>query len=188
MTDIVLFHHAGGLTPGVIAFADRLRDAGHTVHTPDVFEGKTFAVVDDGVAYAEHLGQQTLTGRAAAAVEPLPRGLVYIGMSLGCALAAGTLLQRGDARAAVFLYGAIAPSWWGASWPEGVPAQSHQTTDDPWREAEVDEAMRLEIPSVDLYLYPGGGHLFAEVGHPDYDEAAAEQAMERVLALVGAIR
>ena len=42
MADVVLFHHALGLTPGIVAFADELRRAGHTVHTPDLFEGRTF--------------------------------------------------------------------------------------------------------------------------------------------------
>jgi len=56
MAEVVLFHHALGLTPGVVAFADELRRAGHTVHTPDLFDGRTFATIEEGMGYAEKIG------------------------------------------------------------------------------------------------------------------------------------
>ena len=56
MAEIILFHHVQGLTPGVVAFADELRRAGHTVHTPDLFEGRTFPSIDDGMAFAREVG------------------------------------------------------------------------------------------------------------------------------------
>lgn len=46
MADVLFFHHTQGLTPGLVAFADRLRAAGHTVHTPDLFGGRTFATIE----------------------------------------------------------------------------------------------------------------------------------------------
>ncbi len=49
MTEIVLFHHAQGLTPGIDAFADELRRAGHTVHTPDLYDGHTFDTLEEGL-------------------------------------------------------------------------------------------------------------------------------------------
>ena len=52
----MLFHHALGLIPGVTAFADELRTAGHTVHTPDLFEGRTSASLEEGVAHAQEIG------------------------------------------------------------------------------------------------------------------------------------
>lgn len=187
MAEIVLFHHAGGLTPGVVAFADRLRAAGHTLHTPDLFEGRTFADVQDGVAYAESLGRSALAARGLEAVEGLPADLVYAGMSLGCAIAAGAVLRRPGARAAFFLYGAVDPAWWDASWPAGVPAQAHQTADDPWREIEAEEGFLQNVPGGELFVYEGAGHLFAEEGHPDYDEQAAALAIDRVLELLGGL-
>ncbi|WP_298227327.1 dienelactone hydrolase family protein [Gryllotalpicola sp.] len=187
MADIVLFHHAGGLTRGVIAFADRLRAAGHSVETPDVFGGYTFDDIEDGMRYAGELGDEELAERAFEAVSTLPAGLVYVGMSLGCALAAQVLLTRGDAQGAVFLYGAVAPGWFGEDWPDGVPAQSHQTEYDPRREVEVDTAMEYEIPGAEMYLYPGSGHLFAEAGHEDYDPEAAQLALNRILRFLEAI-
>jgi dienelactone hydrolase len=53
MIEVVLFHHAQGLTPGVVAFADELRRAGHTVHTPDLFEGRTFGSIEAGMGFVE---------------------------------------------------------------------------------------------------------------------------------------
>ena len=80
MTELILFHHALGLTDGVHAFADDLRAAGHVVHVPDLFEGRSFSEIAEGVAYAEEVGFGTIVGRGAAAAEELPDGIVYAGM------------------------------------------------------------------------------------------------------------
>ena len=56
MADVLLFHHAQGVTPGIRAFADRLGEAGHTVHVPDLFDGHTFASIEDGLAHVAHIG------------------------------------------------------------------------------------------------------------------------------------
>ena len=56
MTEVLLFHHAQGQTPGFLAFADELRAAGHTVHAPDLYDGRTFADLDEGVGYAQEIG------------------------------------------------------------------------------------------------------------------------------------
>src|SRR5262245_1799782 len=138
MAEIVLFHHAGGLTDGVVAFADVLRDAGHTVQTPDLFDGRTFADVHDGVAYADSVGEGTFAARAAEIVATMASDLVYGGMSMGAARAAEQVLTRPGARGAFFLYGAIAPSWWEASWPAGVPSQAHVSEGDEWREKDAE--------------------------------------------------
>jgi dienelactone hydrolase len=184
MVEIVLFHHAGGLTQGVVGFAQLLRDAGHTVHTPDLFEGRTFADVHDGVAYAQSAGEETFAARAAEIVSPMATDLVYGGMSMGAARAAEQTLARPGAKGAFFLYGAIAPSWWGATWPAGVPSQAHVTEGDEWREPDAEAEYLADVPGAELFVYPGSGHLFAEPGHPDYDEAAARLATERVLAFL----
>ena len=52
VTDVLLFHHAQGLTAGVRSFADVLREAGHTVVVPDFYDGRTFATLDEGMAHA----------------------------------------------------------------------------------------------------------------------------------------
>src|SRR4051794_35157758 len=115
MAEVVLFHHVGGLTPGVVAFADLLRGAGHTVHTPDLFEGRTFADVHDGITYVDSVGEETFAARAAELVAPMSADLVYGGFSMGVARAGEQVLTRPGARGAFFLYGTIAPSWWEAT-------------------------------------------------------------------------
>ena len=181
MAEIVLFHHAGGLTEGVLAFAEALRRSGHVVHTPDLFEGRTFADVHDGMAYAESVGEGILAARAADAVAPLPAGLVHGGLSMGAARAAEQVLARAGARGAFFLYGAIAPSWWDAIWPPGVPSQAHVTEGDPFREPEAEAEYVEAVPGAELVVHPGSGHLFAEPGHPDHDDEVARLATEHVL-------
>ena len=164
MAEIVLFHHAGGLTEGVEAFAQVLRDAGHTVHTPDLFDGRTFGDVPDGVAFVDSVGEETFAARATEIVAPLPTDLVYAGMSMGAARAAEQVLARPGAKGAFFLYGAIAPSWWDATWPAGVPSQAHVTEGDEWREPEAEAEYVADVPGAELFVYPGAGHLFAEPG------------------------
>lgn len=186
MADVVFFHHSGGLTPGVHAFADTLRAAGHVVHTPDLFEGRTFADVSDGVAHVESLGEEAFARRAAEAVRELPTEVVYAGASFGAARAAEQVLGRPGAQGAFFLYGAVAPSWWDARWPAGVPAQAHQAADDPWREPGTERQFLATVPGAELFVYPVTGHLFAEVGHPDHDPTSAALATSRVLAFLEA--
>src|SRR4029453_307904 len=82
MAEVLLFHHIQGLTDGVNAFAEDLRSAGHTVHTPDLFEGQTFDSIEEGFAHAQGLGD-TPDERANSAAEALPEGLVYAGFSWG---------------------------------------------------------------------------------------------------------
>lgn len=180
MAEILLFHHAGGLTEGVQQFAQTLRDAGHTVHTPDLFDGRTFPDVNDGVAFAQGIGEEVFAQRATEVAGGLPDVTVYGGMSMGCAFATLQVVQRGASRA-FFLYGVVDPGWFGATWPDGVPVQAHLSDKDPWREPEVEPTFET---FGELFVYPGEGHLFLEPSHPDYDAAAAKLATERVLAFL----
>jgi dienelactone hydrolase len=180
MVEIVLFHHVCGMTDGVHAFAETLRETGHTVHTPDLFEGRTFTDVREGMEFAESVGEEVFEGRAAEVVKQYPTDAVYGGMSMGAARAAEQVLERPGARGAFFLYGAVAPSWWGATWPSDVATQAHVAEGDELREPEA-ETEYAEVPGAELFVYPAGGHLFAEPGHPDHDPDAARLATGRVL-------
>ena len=175
MAEILLFHHARGLTPGVQRFADVLRAAGHTVHVPDLYEGRIFDDTESGVAHMHELGQETVMRRGSAAAAGLPDGLVYAGMSMGCGVATWLALvdRPGSARAMLFLFGAPDPRWFETDWPAGLPAIALQTLDDPWREDSEDAGFRERVP--------GGGHLFLDDSTDDYDPAVAAQATERVL-------
>ena len=184
MAEVVLFHHVGGLTEGVAGFVRLLRDHGHTVHAPDLFDGRTFGDLHEGIAYVDSVGEGEFAARAAALVAPMADDLVYGGLSMGAARAAEQVLARPGVRGAFFLYGTVAPSWWGATWPPGVPSQAHVTEDDPFREPDAEAEYVAAVPGGELFVYPGSGHLFAEPGHPDHDEATARLASDRVLAFL----
>jgi dienelactone hydrolase len=187
MAEVLLFHHVMGLTPGVQAFADDLRAAGHTVHTPDLFDGRTFPSIEEGMAYEEELGTETILGRGEAAAEGLPEGLVYMGMSLGVVLAQKLAQTRPGARGAVLFYGFLPLKWFGP-WPEGLPAQIHVKESDPFvlEDDALDAARELAnaVEGVELFVYPGDTHYFADPTHQHYDEKAATLAKERVLAFL----
>lgn len=186
MTEIVLFHHAQGLTDGVRAFADELRAAGHRVTTPDVYGGATFDTVEAGVAHAQQLGFETVLERGARAADELPADIVYAGFSLGVMPAQQLAQTRPGARGALFFHGALPAAEFGAPWPAGVPLQIHAMSDDPWFAEDADAARELVagIENGELFWYPGDRHLFADASLPDYDEAAARLLMQRVLAFL----
>jgi dienelactone hydrolase len=186
MAEVLLFHHAQGLTPGVAAFADDLRAAGHVVHTPDLYEGKTFGTVDEGVAHAQEIGFGTVLERGGAAAEDLPAELVYAGFSLGAMPAQMLAQTRPGTRGALLFHAAIPLSEFGGSWPEGAPLQMHFMQDDPWAEEDLPAAREIaeRIEGAELFLYPGDRHLFADNSVSDYDEAAATLLKERALSFL----
>jgi dienelactone hydrolase len=183
MAEILLFHHAHGLTSGVLAFASDLRAAGHTVHTPDLFAGRTFPTVQEGVAHAQAIGFGEVIGRGVAAAEGLPLELVYAGFSLGVLPTQALAQNRPGARGALLLHGTVPVTEFGPSWPSGVPVQIHAMDADPWFLEDIDAARELVADAADakLFLYPGDRHLFADSSLPDYDEPAASLLRDRVL-------
>lgn len=191
MTTVVLFHHALGLTPGMVTFADELRGAGHVVHTPDLFGGLTFGSIDAGLAHAEAIGfPGEVIGRGEQAVEDLPQDLVYAGFSLGVLPAQKLAQTRPGARGALFFYSCVPVSSFGPSWPQQVPVQIHGMDRDPifTGEGDLDAARELvaQAPEGELFLYPGDQHYFADSTLPSYDEAAATLLRRRVLQFLAA--
>jgi len=186
MTEVLLFHHAQGLTPGVKSFADELRAAGHEVHTPDLFDGRTFDNIDEGMAFIKESGMDEMTERGVSTADDLPADLVYAGMSFGEMVAQKLAQTRPGARGAVLMYSAIPISSESAfgPWPEGVPVQIHGMDNDPIFVGEGDvEAAREIVEKVDdaeLFLYPGDQHYFADSSLPSYDAEATRLLMERV--------
>ncbi|HBW21023.1 MAG: dienelactone hydrolase family protein [Streptosporangiaceae bacterium] len=186
MAEVVLFHHAQGLTPGVVAFAGELRRAGHTVRTPDLFEGRTFGTIEEGMRYAEEIGfPDEVIGRGARAVEGLPAGLVYAGFSLGVLPAQKLAQTRPGARGALLFSSCVPVSAFGPAWPEGVPVQVHGMDADPFfvGEGDIDAARELveQAKEAELFLYPGDQHYFADSSLPSYDAAATALLIQRVL-------
>ncbi|HET7304244.1 MAG TPA: dienelactone hydrolase family protein [Segeticoccus sp.] len=187
MAEVVLYHHVQGLTEGVAAFADELRGAGHTVHTPDLFDGRTFAAIDDGMAHAREAGFGALLERGVAAGESLSSpGAVYAGFSFGVMPAQQLAQTRADAGGALLLHACLPVSEFGDRWPDGVPVQVHGMDADPFFAEEggdLDAARELvaSTDQAELFLYPGNEHLFTDSSLPAYDPAATELLMERVL-------
>lgn len=185
MTELLLFHHAQGQTRGFLAFADELRAAGHVVHSPDLYDGKTFTDLDEGVGYAKEVGFGTIAERGRLAADGLPDELVYAGFSLGVMPAQMLAQTRPGAKGALLFSAAFPASEFG-SWPPGVPVQIHMMADDPWAEEDLPAARELveTTEGAELFLYPGAGHLFADSSLPDHDESAAALLQQRVLAFL----
>ncbi len=193
MAEILLFHHAQGLTPGVRAFADELRAAGHTVHVPDLFDGRTFASIAEGLAYIEGVGFDEMRERGVRLADELPAELVYAGFSFGVLPAQKLAQTRTGARGALLFYACLPVSgqWAFGPWPAGVPVQIHGMDADPFfvGEGDVDAAREIVATADDaeLFLYPGDQHYFADSSLPSYDPGAAALLMERVKAFLARV-
>ncbi len=186
MAEIVVFHHALGRTPGVLDFADGLRQAGHRVHVPDLYgDHRTFGTLDEGVAHAGAIGFGEVIERGVRAADALPDALVYAGFSLG-ALPAQRLAQtRPGATGALLFHSCVPVAEFATSWPDHVPVQVHAMEADPFfvGDGDIDAARALVASAepAELFLYPGDAHLFADPGLTSYDADAAGLMTRRVL-------
>ncbi len=190
MTEVVLYHHVQGLTEGVRWFADELRQAGHTVHTPDLFDGRTFATIEDGMAFAREAGFGALAEQGVAVADDFGSEVVYAGFSFGVMVAQQLAQTQPGARGALLMYSCLPVSEFGEAWPASVPVQVHGKDNDPFFAEDV-EAARALVESTDraeLFLYSGTEHLFADSSLPEYDAAAAALLMERTLAFLNRIQ
>ncbi len=186
MAEVLLYHHIQGLTEGVQAFADDLRRAGHTVHTPDLFDGRTFASIEDGFAFAKATGFDVLGERATAAAEALGTDLVYAGFSFGVMSAQRLAQTRPGARGALLIYSCVPVSEFGGAWPAGVPVQIHGNEGDEFfaEDLPAAEALAASTSEAELFVYPGEQHLFADSSLPAYDREAAALLLGRVTAFL----
>ena len=193
MAEVLLYHHAQGLTPGVIAFADELRAAGHTVHTPDLFDGRTFDSIDEGMAFLKESGFDAVRERGEQVAASLPAELVYGGFSFGVTIAQKLAQTRPGARGALLFYSAIpiTGEWAFGPWPDGVPVQIHGMDNDPFfaGEGDIDAAREIVAAAQDgeLFVYPGDQHYFSDSSLPSYDPEASALLTERVLAFLARV-
>jgi dienelactone hydrolase len=183
MAEVVLFHHALGRTPGVLAFAEGLRRAGYVVHTPDLYDGRGFDDLDSGVAFAESLGMPEVIARGRAAVADLPAHVVYAGFSLGTLPAQALAQRRPGAAGAVLLFGGEPLSTFGPAWQAGVPLLVQVSEGDPWVEvagcrALVDAA--AAVAPAQLVVHPGAWHLVTDPASADHDPAVARHVTDLV--------
>jgi dienelactone hydrolase len=181
MAELLLFHHALGLTAGVVGFADRFRAAGHEVTTPDLYDGATFDSLDDGVAHAEQIGMATIIERGVAAADRLPVDAVYAGFSLGVLPAQKLAQTRTGALGALLYHEGVAAENFGAPWPQDVALQVHVSEQDTWCELDVTRALVEEATDGELFLYPGSAHLFTDASCDEHDAQATDAVIERSL-------
>lgn len=189
MAEVLIFHHIQGLTDGVRAFAEELRRAGHTVHTPDLFDGRTFDTIEDGFAYAQETGLDAIRKRGVALADEYGTDLVCAGFSFGVMIAQQLAQTRPGARGALLMYSCIPVTEFGEAWPPGLPAQIHGKENDEFFQEDLPAARALaeSSPSVELFLYPGAQHLFADSSLDAFDPDAAALLMERVKAFLATV-
>lgn len=185
MADVILFHHALGVTDGVRAFADQLRDGGHSLTVADLFRGTTFDSIEEGVAFEEQLGWDEMIARSQAAIAPLPHQVVVGGFSLGAVYAQRLVQTREGALGALLYHGGDnPPEAFGVPWPDRAGLQVHVSEDDKWFNREGGEQLVSEVPGAELFLYPGPAHLFTDRSWDEYDEASTALVIERTLAFL----
>ncbi|WP_432564744.1 dienelactone hydrolase family protein [Kineococcus sp. SYSU DK003] len=181
MTEVVLLHHAQGLTAGVRSLADRIRDAGYTVHVPDLFEGATFDTLADGVAFARQTGFEEVAARGVEAVSALDGDLVLVGISLGAVPAEGIAVTRPGVSGVVLVSGVVPVGALDQPWPPDVALQVHTRADDPDGDLEPARELVAGLEAAELFVYEGEAHPFVDDSLPTYDEAATGLLVERVL-------
>jgi len=193
LPEVLLFHHAQGVTPGITAFADELRAAGHTVHVPDLFDGRTFDSIPEGMAFIKEQGFDALRERGVHVADDLPPDLVYAGFSFGETIAQQLAQTRAGARGALLFYSCIPISgeWAFGPWPQGVPVQIHGADHDPFfvDEGDIDAAREIvaNVADAELFLYPSDQHYFADSSLPSYDAEATALLMQRVRDLLARV-
>ena len=189
MAEVLLYHHIQGLTEGVREFADELRQAGHTVHTPDLFDGHTFAGIEEGFGYAERTGFDAIRARGVAAADGLGPGLVYAGFSFGVTIAQRLAQTRPGARGALLLYSCQPVNEFGDAWPPDVPVQIHGKQDDEFFDEDLPAARELaaSAAAAELFVYPGDQHLFADSSLDAFDPDASALLKERVHAFLASV-
>lgn len=185
MAQIVLFHSAYGLRPAVHAAAERLRAAGHQVLTPDLYDGKVFGTVEEGMAYKDEITTDELLRRAVTSVVPLITAgerLVYAGFSLGGALAQNLALGDEQALGLLLLHGTSDIRDDAAT---SIPVQLHVAEPDPFESEDWLNAWYLRMlkigADVEVHRYRGAGHIFTDPELPDYDAEATERTWAAAL-------
>jgi dienelactone hydrolase len=192
MDEILLFHSAQGLRPGVRAAADILRAAGHSVRTPDYYDGEVFDTLHEGIAKRDRLGIEEIRRRILAIGDELEWPTVFMGFSLGAYAAQLLAAHHPFARGAVLIHGGgPVEAVTGDKWPSWVPVQVHHAVEDPWIDPAEIAALGEEVVAAGsvfgLHTYPGDAHLFADPDLPGYDPDSAALLWRRVVGFLARI-
>jgi dienelactone hydrolase len=187
MAEILFFHHAQGLTKGVRALAENLRNAGHTVHTPDLFDGRTFSSIDQGLAYINEIGFERMVERGVRFANDLSPALVYAGVSFGVLPAQKLAQTRPGARGALLISACVSISgeWAFGPWPADVPVEIHGMENDSLfiNDGDLDAAREIveNVDDAKLFLYAGDQHYFMDNSLPSYRADATVLLTNRML-------
>nr|WP_289624847.1 dienelactone hydrolase family protein [Sinorhizobium sp. 7-81] len=188
MATVLLFHSVYGLRPLERNAAARLRAAGHTVITPDLYEGRVASSIDQGFELKEEIGWATLCERAERAAADLPAETVLGGFSMGAAVAAHLWAKRPETAGVLFLH-SIAQIPHDAR--RGLPLQVHLADPDVFEPAEDVAAWRTIAEgagiAAEVFSYPGAGHIYTDPSLPDHDAEAAERTWARVAKFLAAL-
>jgi dienelactone hydrolase len=189
MAEVLMFHHVLGRTKGIEAIADRLRDAGHIVHVPDLFDGRIFSTLEEGLEFVKGIGFGEVSARGVQMANELSNDIVYAGFSLGVPAAQKLAQTREGARGALFFHACLPPSAFDSEWPKDVPVQIHAMTKDPFfvEDGDIHAARELvkSTNHAELFLYEGREHLFTESCLPSYDDDATKLLIKRVINFLG---
>ena len=191
MTQILLFHHELGLTDGVRALAQKIEAGGHTVHLPDLYEGRTFTTVQQGLAHLNEIGRAQIEARGVAATAEHRQASVVAGISMGVAPAFKAAQTVPAFRACIAVSAALPLNTYAPLWMPHVALQVHLGTDDPrvtqqelpLARSYASSAEEPDNPA-DLFEYETAAHLFMDSSTPEYDEALTDLLVERINALL----
>ena len=79
------------------------------MHAADLYDGKTFANITDGVGYAQEVGFDTIIERGRATADRLSNEIVHAGFSLGVLPAHMLAQTRPGAKGALLFTAAFRP-------------------------------------------------------------------------------
>lgn len=191
MAHVVLFHHVRGLTPGVVSLAEALQEAGHTVTTPDLFNGETFTDLSAGLAWVQRLGDEELLDRVDRACQDLPADCVYAGLSYGVFAAQHLVQTRSGAKGGLFLHSFFPPGDIAGTWPTSCPVHVYATDQDPFfvgdGDLQIAQAWQETNPNLTINLYRGKGHLVMEPESDDYDAKLSAAITRDIIAALATI-
>jgi carboxymethylenebutenolidase len=185
---VVLFHAWWGLNDDVVAYAERLADAGFAVAAPDMFGGQVATTIDDADRLSSSADEAAIGAIALATVDALAERLgptarhAAVGFSFGGAWAIWAPTKSERIAATVVYYGTWVGSILAAS---HVPVLGHFADADPYETADTVDAFEKGLRDagreVTIHRYPGTGHWFAEPSKDAYRPDAADLAFERTV-------
>lgn len=186
---VIVLHPWWGLNDDMIAFADRLADAGFAVAAPDLFAGQIATTIPEAEGLSDSVDEDVADAFVLAAVDELgavigdPAARIgVVGFSFGAAWALWLPAQRPEVAATVVYYGSTeGPSLTRAR----TPVLGHFAETDPYETDEgvaaFEKTLRTANRDIELHRYPGTGHWFAERSKEAYVAEAADTAFDRTV-------